>query len=319
VRAGAVLIEVAAALIVVAVLIAILLPILTTARRNAYRERCADNQRRIGEAWLAWIEENDGRLPMVLSQPAWQYGGVRFSPSTSHASLDYDRPISRMIAMGAIAGPATELFECPADRGIRTTVEEGGTAGRTAFRSFGTSYRANAPLLDARLLGITGEPEPLPVARILTAPSRLVLMGDPTWYETYAETGRTADWHGVAGGCNVLLLDGSVRFEVVRPRGIGGTLAFEPRIAGPSWPPQDRPGPRGPAEGIGSERDRGRPDGPLPGSGGPGGLPAILRDALDAGGGLADPPNPVGRDDLGPILPDRGSRSAPPRGVPAGS
>jgi prepilin-type processing-associated H-X9-DG protein len=67
-------------------------------------------------------------------------------------------------------------------------------------------------------------------------------MGDPVWYERAEETGRSADWHGVAGAGNLLFMDGSVRFQPVRPRTVAGPIVFDPQFefsAGMVGPIQD--------------------------------------------------------------------------------
>ncbi len=57
--------------------------------------------------------------------------------------------------------PPVEIFSCPADRGITDEYGEVGTGRRTAYRSFGTSYRANSLLfLDGSVRYVALEPRP---------------------------------------------------------------------------------------------------------------------------------------------------------------
>ena len=130
-----------------------------------------------------------------------------------------------------------EIYCCPADAGI-THVHDGvGTGGRTAFRSYGTSYRCNAVTVDARIAGLDDEARALFRSEITTPPSRFVLMGDPIWFETYQRSGRDANWHGKQNTGNILFLDGSVRFVPMRPRGKRGPAVAEPFLVRPASRP----------------------------------------------------------------------------------
>lgn len=241
---GVTLLEAVVSLSVIALLLSILVPALSSARVASHLEKCQNNQRQIGQAWSVYLEDFDGEFPHVPVQPGWFYGGCRFSPVDEMAFPDFDRPLTSYLAL-----PRTTNFDdvvccCPADEGI-TDVDVGtfGTGRRTAFRSFGTSYRLNAALVSWD--GAPGSAAPgdesishgatrgLRRMEITTPASRLVLMGDPIWYELAQSTGRKADWHGhvniatasesgtqhrkVPAG-NVLFLDGSVKFVTIKPR-----------------------------------------------------------------------------------------------------
>lgn len=217
------LLELVISLAVVFVLLAVLLPALSSARAASHRAVCADHLRALGRAWAEYVNGNDGRFPSVLVQPGWRYGGVRFSSVDASPFLDSDRPLSRDLPLRRLDVAPEELFRCPADRGITDMTRETGTGRRTAYRAFGTSYRANAQLLQPR-----GGEQGLHRTDITTAPSRLVVMGDPVWYEVREATGLLADWHGVPDTGNLLFLDGSVRFVTVEPAPAVGAAVFDP-------------------------------------------------------------------------------------------
>jgi prepilin-type N-terminal cleavage/methylation domain-containing protein/prepilin-type processing-associated H-X9-DG protein len=228
-RNGFTLLELAISLAVVSVLLATLLPALASARLAAYRAQSSDNQRRIGQAWLVYLLEHDEKFPYVPAQPGWHYGGVRFSTVTGEPFLDTTRPLTPYIARWGGA-EQEELFHCPADRGITGETAGVGTAGRTAFRAYGTSYRANAKLLDARLAGIEGAHRGLRRTEIATVPSRLVVMGEPIWFEIRENTGRDADWYADGNKGNLLFLDGSVRYMTILPEPRIGPAVYDPRL-----------------------------------------------------------------------------------------
>jgi prepilin-type processing-associated H-X9-DG protein len=243
---GLTLLETGISLGLIAVLVSLLIPILSTARQSSYRDQCAANQRVIGQAWQTWLNDNDKQFPHVPLQPGWRWGGMRFSSIDDTAFPDFDRPLTAYLPLSQTTEYDRVCVCCPADRGIESPVSGLGTGDRTVFRSFGTSYRANAPLLDARLArlpaSMRGEPgsdeRGLRRSEISTAPSRMVLAGDPMWYEVAESTGRTADWHGKPNSGNLLFMDGSVRFMTVRPRPMIGPMVFDPIMPG-SFPAQD--------------------------------------------------------------------------------
>ena len=225
-RRGFTLLELFVSLSAVSVLLALLVPALSSARVASRRTLCAVNQRLIGQAWGAYVDSNEGRFPVLYVQPSWMYAGVRFSSIDGTAFLDFNRPLNRFLP-GHWSAASGEVFRCPSDRGITDEYGEIGTGRRTAYEAFGTSYRANRRLLD---------PSPdggLRRGAVTTASSRLVVMGDPVWYETLVRTGRLASWHGKPDTGkpdtgNLLFLDGSVRFLAVEPAPARGPAVFDP-------------------------------------------------------------------------------------------
>ena len=227
----------------IAVLVSLLIPILSTARQSSYRDQCAANQRVIGQAWQTWLNEHDRQFPHVGLQPGWRWGGMRFSSVDETTFPDFDRPLTTYLPLHQTTDYGSVCVCCPADRGISSPSIGLGTGERTAFQSFGTSYRANAPLLDARLArlpaSLSGNDERgLRRSEISTAPSRLVLAGDPVWFEVAEATGREADWHVKPNSGNLLFMDGSVRFMTIRPPPMVGPMVFDPIMPG-SVPAQD--------------------------------------------------------------------------------
>ena len=63
------LIEVAVALGILAVLMAILIPVLSTARAASQLERCVEHQEQLGEIWQLYLHDHQGQFPFVAVQP----------------------------------------------------------------------------------------------------------------------------------------------------------------------------------------------------------------------------------------------------------
>jgi len=223
-RTGYSLVEVMVTGAVVCALLAVVLPMLSAAREQSRREQCADQQRRLFGAWHGFMRDHVDALPYVPDAAAWFYGGVRFSSLDGRPFLDGARPLNEYLPVSAAA---TRVFRSPSDRGIRGEGPLAGTAGRTAFRAFGTSYRANAQLLDAPRAGLSQDLRGVRIAELWAVPSRVVLMGTPIWFEIYEQTGRDADWNGEGDRGNLLFLDGTVRFMAVLPRHRMGSAVID--------------------------------------------------------------------------------------------
>jgi len=238
-RRALTLVETVITLVLIAALVSILLPALSSARTTSYRDQCADNLRGLGRAWADYLRDHQNQFPHVAGQPGWMYGGVGFSSIEESAYPDLDRPLTPYMGLRQTGEYHGLSCFCPADEGIEDD-EAGasaGTGGRTAFRTFGTSYRANAALFS----GPADSGRGMLRSEITTPPSRLLVMGDPVWHEVAAATGRDADWHGERGLGNLLFLDGSVRFRAATPAPVVGPVVLDPRMPG-SAPASDGEG-----------------------------------------------------------------------------
>ncbi|MHC4990247.1 MAG: type II secretion system protein [Planctomycetota bacterium] len=222
------LLEAVVSLGIIVVLLSILIPALSSARAISHLETCSGHQRHLWSVCGAYLEDHDEAFPFVGVQAGWHYGGVRFSAVDGKPFADPQRPLNPYLRTIQSSRGALEIFRCPADRGITHPDAAVGTGRRTAIQSFGTSFRANAALFDTRLAGIEGEPRGLRRAEITTPPSRLLVLGDPVWYEVFHETGRDAAWHREPDSGNMLFLDGSVRFEQIRPGTTNQPVVFDP-------------------------------------------------------------------------------------------
>lgn len=236
------LLEVLVCIAIVAVLLGILLPLLSQARQASFNVVCANNMRQIGQGWQGYIQDYQ-RFPQHTDAPDWNYGGVVFSGT--EALLDGSRPINRYMD-GDVRSNARQLavlFRCPADRGVfqrgtapsqpKMSVLDG---GKHCFETFGTSYRANAALLNSTIGRVDTYGRALKYHEVQVSLSRMLLLGDPAWY--YAtrvkddpEARLEASWHSKIDSGNMLAVDGSIRF-LDFSRGSDGRFAIYPRPAG---------------------------------------------------------------------------------------
>lgn len=234
--------ELLISLVVIAILMALLLPALSHAKRVSTKAVCASNLRQVGLAWEGFIADprNHGDFPRADSEPAWRYGGASFRGSDHVATLDLARPVNRYLEERTDEASSTALariFCCPGDKGIFLR-ERQGNGGRqsvldkgSVYSTYGTSYRANDSLLDSTIAGLDDLSRPLKQQDVYVAASRLLIAADTAWYYAMQPQGSQdyqyeASWHGPVDAGNMLAADNSVRFEIFRDN---TNIAINPR------------------------------------------------------------------------------------------
>jgi prepilin-type N-terminal cleavage/methylation domain-containing protein/prepilin-type processing-associated H-X9-DG protein len=227
---GFTLLELLISIALVAILLGVLLPLLSSARETSQRERCRDNLRRIGRAVELYLEDHDGCFPVLAVESSWGYAGMRFSPVDGHAFPDARRPLTSYLPPSAGPRDGEHVLCCPADRNILRADGTRVMREPTVFRTLGTSYRANGELFRGHL-DEDGVPVSWCTGDMVIAPSRMVVMGDPIWFELRERTGYEAAWHGDDDRGNLLFLDGSVKYMPIRPKSRPGPAVWAPRAA----------------------------------------------------------------------------------------
>jgi prepilin-type N-terminal cleavage/methylation domain-containing protein len=240
---GFTLIELLVVIGIIGVVIAILLPALNSARRQARVTACASNLRQLGIVYSIYAAEQRGRYVTPVSAENWPVGGLNVNAGAPADPLNPAR-----IIPGQTAGPGLlyqlaylknpGILYCPAgDEGLARTDREkwwNALAWEQAFTGYAVyaNYRTMAVPGD----GTHAEPVPLPtlVADRPNSPAGRVLATDvmasvasgaPTgWVNHRDPKGASNLINGTpvqfAGG-NTLLNDGSVAWRPwtdVQPR-----------------------------------------------------------------------------------------------------
>ena len=143
------LIELLVVIAIIAILAALLLPVLTLAKEKARRTACLNNQKQLNLAWQVYADENGGVMPLN----GWDFRsqGAVESPSNSsvygNASLD---PDAGTITMGSLFPYAKDLrvYKCPSDLSLvlATTVP--------TWRSYSLSCYMGGPPEDTEDFGL---------------------------------------------------------------------------------------------------------------------------------------------------------------------
>lgn len=112
-RHGFTLIELLAVIATIAILAALLLPILSKARMKAQRTACFSNLRQLGVAWQMYFTENNGYLvPSFPGDPdVWVQGSMTNAAEAVNPNL---------ISQGKLFhyAQSISIYHCPADTGV---------------------------------------------------------------------------------------------------------------------------------------------------------------------------------------------------------
>jgi prepilin-type N-terminal cleavage/methylation domain-containing protein len=228
VRRGFTLLEVLVVVAVIALLVAVLIPSLARARRQAKQLVCQTNLHSIAAAWHAYFADYDGWLlksDKGIDNEQINYGGKQGSGGKSYGSKadsPVDKPLNKYLGIPLVIKTGAEPFKCPFDRGGLYMLP-------TCYDYFGSSYLMNLMLVgpDSGLSAPPNDPaKPYLVDEVcpnvgklnvaqLGAPSRLLLAGDYGWYNALqcnVEEENHIDWHHKPSHYNIAFVDTHVDF-----------------------------------------------------------------------------------------------------------
>jgi prepilin-type processing-associated H-X9-DG protein len=231
IRAGSAftLVELLVVIGIIAVLIGLLLPTLSRARRQAQIIQCASNLRQLGHAVHLYLADNKGKYPQysLANRP-----GVGESLFQNNKFYLWGDPVTvgGTVTTSRLLDPYTHKLipQCPLETGYRQSM---GTNfdGRTFYEIYGTSYCYNVGLEDATApAGPDGKIRYV-LWNVATGQvrntSRLVMGGDFTLqYVDYFLMFKSASHYAKVQthspkkfDCNILFVDGHVTNTEIKP------------------------------------------------------------------------------------------------------
>jgi prepilin-type N-terminal cleavage/methylation domain-containing protein/prepilin-type processing-associated H-X9-DG protein len=211
------LIEVMVVIAIIAVLIAVLVPCLRTARAATKRTVCAALLKQIGTAWDLYLNDSQGLFYQAENANV-KFGGwpgiIGYLP----------RPLNRYLSLPDEPNESqARAFCCPADRG---GIFPRALRNEKVYRIYGNSFNANLFLIGQnRVYDFTDDSDYWDAVRIrmestcvdeVSNPSLVLLAGDYSWFNAFnpkvPEPPEQADWHHRKDWYNMIFVDGHVSF-----------------------------------------------------------------------------------------------------------
>jgi prepilin-type N-terminal cleavage/methylation domain-containing protein len=135
---GFTLIEILVVITIIFILAAILLPVITIARRKAQESSCISNLRQLGLAISMYCTDYDDKYPHALHP----YDKEEFGLGTKY-SIEWDK-LQEVPNMDTVLLPYVkqkEIFRCPLDSGFMYPNVTQKIISPSAFQVMGSSYR----------------------------------------------------------------------------------------------------------------------------------------------------------------------------------
>lgn len=150
-RKGLTVIELLVVIAIIAILAALLFPVLAKARNSAKQSACLSNLKQIGGAFSLYMQDYDDHWPLGLD-PADKYTPQIWSSFPEFQARIPELPLMHELLQNYL--PSRSVWECPADRGqIIDDISFELMQTFHSFRQYGSSYYYRTELTVRQLTG----------------------------------------------------------------------------------------------------------------------------------------------------------------------
>lgn len=234
---GFTLVELLVVVAIIAVLISILLPALSVARRQARILVCQTHLRQVATAGTMYLDDHDGSFLQGVNTNL-NFGGQQGARGREYGNRVFPprppvpKPFNQYLGLPVVVGKITAgfrenasrhkenaapMFACPDDRGFDDVLPQN-------YHQYGTSFQTNYYLIgqDAftprkadrdydALLAMNALLPNLNISRVDMSPALVILVGDYGWWRDIDFSNPDKiDWHQRPGVQNLAFLDGHV-------------------------------------------------------------------------------------------------------------
>ncbi len=214
---GFTVVELLVVIAIISMILAILLPSLSAARRASWTTACKSNLRELARAWSEYCNQNSDHFLQDVNTHI-NYGGKQGITQPTYGP-DIAKPLNAQLNQPLVTTAGIDVFRCPLDVGNKSRKP-------SCYDYYGTSYMTNVFLVGQDQLPanpfdacyslmqkVNKRMKRLTRARVSVSHADVPLIGDFGFIASWDKAESASfDWHAKPAKHNIAFLDGHVDF-----------------------------------------------------------------------------------------------------------